>query len=88
MIGNSLIGEKSIGDTREIPFIVLAIRTIKWAINNSVSKTSTLLWSIFNIVSGLKTLRWNINNFISSIKTISWEVYQYVLKNSSCYGNL
>ena len=62
MIGNSLIGEKSIGDTREIPFIVLAIRTIKWAINNSVSKTSTLLWSIFNIVSGLKTLRWNINN--------------------------
>ncbi|MDD3972905.1 MAG: hypothetical protein PHC31_13475, partial [Clostridia bacterium] len=64
MIGNSSIGEKSIGDTRNIPFFVAVLRKIKWDINNVVSKYNIIKWDVFNYVNRLNIVRWNINNFV------------------------
>jgi hypothetical protein len=56
MIGNQTIGEKSVGDTRDVPFLVQAIKTIKWNIDGLVSRTLKIKWNIWNIYCQPKQL--------------------------------
>ena len=74
MIGNSSIGEKSIGDTRNIPFFVATLRKIKWNINNTVSKSSAIKWTIFHFVIASRTISWQIWHYVIKLITIRWHL--------------